>query len=103
MKEGFVSLDIQKSFEYFCRIGNLSMVKHFVSLGVNVRALDYYAFSYACMNGYLEVVKYLCSLGANMHAKDDWALRWASANGHLEVVKYLENCINNPKHVLING
>ncbi len=84
-----MSVNIDESFLYFCRIGNVGMVRHFLDLGVSARIYDDDALRIASEHGHAEVVKVLLDAGANARIWNDYALRWASQNGHVEVVKVL--------------
>ena len=43
----------------------------------------------AAIIGDLNLVKYFISQGANIHINDDEALRYTADEGHIEIVKYL--------------
>jgi len=67
-------------------VGNLRLVKYFVSIGADVHTHDDDALRWSADGGHLNMVKFLVGIGADIHVWDDIALRWCK---DLETVKYL--------------
>jgi len=98
-------ISIYRALWLSAKNGNILVIKHLVSIGVNIHANDETALFQSAGNGHLEVVKYLVNIGANihvicdcehlmkvgpnLHSINESALAWSARGGHLDVVKYL--------------
>ena len=69
--------------------GELSLVKHAVSKGINIHHKEDRALLYAGEGGHLEVVKYLVENGADVNGYDANILGIICENGKYEVARYL--------------
>ncbi len=74
---------------FFAQSGDLGKVKHYESLGCNLRQNDDALLKTAACGGQVDVMRYLIEKGADVHAEGDKAISLASAQGYLQSVQYL--------------